>query len=70
MQVAVTFDVLVADGDLFVGEGAERDRQLVVDGVDEQFVAGPLPLQGQDEGVPGGGEPFERLCFLRLDTFA
>ena len=54
MQVAVAFDVLVGDGDLPVGERAEGNRQLVVDGVDEQFVAGPLPLQGQDEGVPGG----------------
>ena len=49
MQVAVAFDVLVGDGDLPVGERAEGNRQPVVDGVDEQLVAGPLPLQGQDE---------------------
>ncbi len=59
VEIPVAFDVLVGYGDLLVAEGAERDGQLVVDRVNEQFVAGALTLQGQDERVSGGGQALE-----------
>ena len=51
VAVVLLFQVLVGDHELVVAEAAERHVETVVDGVDEQLVAGPLPLEAEDERV-------------------
>ena len=57
--VAATLNMLIADGHLLVAMRTERKGQSVIDRMDEQFIAGPLALQGKDKGMARRGHTFE-----------